>query len=115
MAPKVPAPATEPIPGAALSLQQALTRSAPLALLAERLRASSARFAVVQPLIPAALAAQIQPGPVDQEGWTLLVANAAACAKLRQLQPKLEAALHDRGWQVSAIRLKIQTGPGNGV
>lgn len=34
--------------------------------------------------------------------------NAAIAAKLKQQLPKLQAALQQRGWQVSAIRLKVQ-------
>jgi broad-specificity NMP kinase len=46
---------------------------------------------------------------VDEQGWSLLAANAAVAAKLRQLQPRLEDRLRDRGWQVSAIRIKVQS------
>ena len=39
----------------------------------------------------AALMASVQPGPLDEDGWSLLVANAAVAAKLRHLLPRLEA------------------------
>ena len=48
-------------------------------------------------------------GPVDENGWSLLAANAAVAAKLRQLQPRLEDLLRERGWAVSAIRVKVQS------
>jgi hypothetical protein len=41
----------------------------------------------------------------------LSVPNAALASKLKQQLPKLQDALLKRGWQVSAIRLKLQ--PGN--
>lgn len=34
--------------------------------------------------------------------------NAAIAAKLKQQLPKLQGALQQRGWQVNAIRLKVQ-------
>ncbi|GAA4023429.1 DciA family protein [Actimicrobium antarcticum] len=36
--------------------------------------------------------------------------NAAIASKLKQQLPKLQEALQKRGWQVSAIRLKVQVG-----
>jgi hypothetical protein len=38
----------------------------------------------------------------------LATPNAAVAAKLKQQLPKLQAALHKRGWQVDAIKLKVQ-------
>ena len=40
----------------------------------------------------------------------LSVPNAALASKLKQQLPKLTAVLQQRGWQVSAIRLKVQVG-----
>lgn len=96
---------TLPVP---LAISEALQRSAPLAQLRELLRESNARFDVVRPLLPAALAAQVKPGPVGDEGWTLLAANTAVAAKLRQWCPRLESALAQHGWQRSAIRIRVQ-------
>jgi len=59
--------------------------------------------------LPAALAPHVRAGPVDDDGWSLLAANASVAAKLRQLQPRLEEVLSRRGWQVSAIRIKVQS------
>jgi hypothetical protein len=46
-------------------------------------------------------------------GGQLVIAtpNAAMAAKLKQQLPKLQEGLTQRGWQVNAIRLKVQ--PGN--
>lgn len=38
----------------------------------------------------------------------LATPNAALAAKLKQQLPKLQAALQGRGWQIEAIRLKVQ-------
>ena len=77
--------------------------------LGQLLRDSNARFDAIHPYLPAALAPHVKPGPVDELGWSLLAANASVAAKLRQLQPRLEAVLKERGWQVSAIRVKVQS------
>jgi hypothetical protein len=46
----------------------------------------------------------------DSDRLVLAVANAAVAAKLKQQLPKLQEGLLKRGWQVNAIRLKLQTG-----
>jgi hypothetical protein len=92
----------------ALPIEEALQRSAPLARLQQLMRDSSARFDAIHPYMPPALVAQVKPGPLDEQGWTLLASNASVAAKLRQLRPRLEDALRARGWQVSAIRVKVQ-------
>ena len=93
---------------APLTMAEALRGSAPLGRLAERLRQSRALFAAVAPLIPSGLAAHVQAGPADDEGWSLLCANAAVAAKLRQLAPRLEQHLHESGLGVAAVRIKVQ-------
>jgi hypothetical protein len=77
--------------------------------LRQRLQDSTARFAAIHDCLPAALAPHVQPGPVDEEGWSLLAANASVAAKLRQLKPRLEATLQERGWQSSSVRIKVQS------
>jgi len=93
----------------ALRLQQALQMSAPLARLRERIDESNARFDAIRSSLPAAMAAHVRPGPVDEQGWSLLAANAAVAAKLRQLQPRLEEIVRERGWAVSTIRVKVES------
>ena len=115
MNPKVPLPHHSTASSTTLSVEQALSRSPPLAQLSQLLRESNARYDVIRPLLPESLAPHVKPGPVDEQGWSLLAANAAVAAKLRQLQPRLETELRNRGWQVSAIRVKTQTARGNGV
>ncbi len=94
----------------ALPLASALARSEPLALLRRRLAESERRFDAIRPLLPQALRELVAPGPLDETHWTLLVRNTAAAAKLRQLAPRLEQALHERGWQGSPIRIRVQPG-----
>jgi hypothetical protein len=100
-------PASELVP-AARPIDDALRDSAALARLRERLDDSHRRFLAIQDLLPATLAALVQPGPVDDAGWTLLVANGAAAAKLRHLQPRLEQRLAERGWTAQPLRVRVR-------
>jgi len=90
-----------------MSLLQAAEASPTLARLAELTRDSSARLKAIEPLVPAALRANLKAGPVDEQGWSLMVSSTAAAAKLRQLAPTLEAALKAQGWEVNTIRIKV--------
>jgi len=92
-----------------LPVAEALRRSTPLAQLRARLQDSQDRFDAILPALPDVLARSVAPGPVDEEGWSLLAANAAVAAKLRQLKPRLESILRLRGWQVSSIRIRVQS------
>jgi hypothetical protein len=59
-------------------------------------------------MIPAVLRSAVTAGPIDGSNWCLIVNSNAAAAKIRQLLPAMEAHLRTKGWQVSAIRLKVQ-------
>ena len=80
-----------------------------MAQLTTLMRDSSARLSAIEPLVPPALRASLRAGPIDGTTWCLLVQGNSAAAKLRQLLPALEAHLRSKGWEVSAIRLKVQT------
>jgi hypothetical protein len=91
-----------------VTLQQAAEESPTLARLAQLARESGERLKAVEPLIPAALRGAVKAGPIDGTDWCLLVDSSAAAAKLRQVVPALLARLCERGWEVTAIRLKVQ-------
>lgn len=91
----------------ARALRDALAGSAPLAQLMQRQRDSQARLAAVRAALPAALALQVSAGPLDADAWTLLAANGAVAAKLRQLGPRIESALRDAGWPETVLRIRI--------
>lgn len=93
----------------AIGLREALARSSPLAALQTRLRESNDRFEAIRGTLPSALAAHVRPGPLDAEGWSLLAANPAVAAKLRQLQPRLQARLAECGWPALALRIKVNS------
>ena len=91
-----------------VTLMQATQETPMLARLTELTRDSVARLKAVEPLIPAALRASIQAGPIDGAVWCLIVNNNATAAKIRQLLPAFAAHLRVKGWEVNSIRLKVQ-------
>ena len=93
----------------AVTLQQASEESPTLARLTALTRDSSDRLKAIELQIPAALRPAVQAGPIDGDSRCLLVKSNAAAAKIRQLLPALQAHLRSRGWEVNAIRLKVQT------
>ena len=97
--PAVPAPRT---------LADAIDRDAGLAALARRLAQSEARWTAVRGQLPETLREHLRPGPIDDEGWTVLASNAAVAAKLRHLLPHLQSTLREQGWPELAIRVRIR-------
>jgi hypothetical protein len=93
----------------AVTFQQAAEDSPTLARLAQLARDSGERLKAIELLIPAALRSAIRSGPIEGPTWCLLVDSNAAAAKLRQVVPALLNRLRDRGWQITSIRLKVQT------
>ena len=91
----------------AMPLHEAAAESPTLARLTQLARESGERLKAVETAIPPALRAAVRPGPIEGTTWCLLVDSSAAAAKLRQLLPALVAKLNSRGWQVTAIRLKV--------
>lgn len=98
----MPTPATNTLP-----LSTALGQSEPLNSLLRRMHDSRDRLATVAGLLPESLRPAVRPGPLDDAGWVLLVADSSAAAKLRQLMPALEAALQAAGWPAVPIRVKV--------
>ena len=91
-----------------LPIAQALQQHDGLARLGLLLRESNRRMEIVKPALPGALTRFVSPGPIDEDGWTLLAANAAVAAKLRHLQPRLEQMLEELGLQPAKVRVKVQ-------
>jgi hypothetical protein len=101
-----PKPSSVPL---AQPIAQALESNAALARLGQRLRESNARYATIREALPQPLRDHVRPGPLDDNGWSLLAANAAVAAKLRQLVPRLDATLRANGWQAIPIRIRVQS------
>ena len=91
----------------ARALARALDNSEPLVGLLQRVRLSQARLAAVAQLLPAGLRGEVRAGPLDDAAWVLLVSNAAAAAKLRQLLPAVTAALAQQGFVGPAVKIKV--------
>jgi hypothetical protein len=100
-------PARAPLPSRTVDIGHALAGSEPLALLARRMRDSQNRLAAISGLLAPAMRPHVQAGPIDDEGWSLLVANNAVAAKLRQMLPALEAHLRSQGWAGPPVRVKL--------
>ena len=91
-----------------MSLDHAISSSDSLTRLAARLRESELRLAAITPLLPDTLAREVRPGPIDDEGWSVLVSNAAVAAKLRQLLPRLAEELRSRSFRDLPIRVRLR-------
>ena len=90
------------------TLLQATQDSPTLARLTGLAMESSARLKSVESLIPVALRKAVRAGPIEGTVWCLIRDNNAIASKIRQLLPSLESHLRTKGWEVSAIRLKVQ-------
>nr|WP_315430034.1 hypothetical protein [uncultured Albidiferax sp.] len=90
------------------TLLQAAADSPTLARLTALAQESNDRLKAVKGLMPEALWSAIKAGPIEGSSWCLLVNSNAVSAKLRQLSPALLAHLRSKGWDVTAIRLKVQ-------
>jgi hypothetical protein len=101
--------APDPKAGSPQPVAQALGSCEPLARLALRLRDSNERFRAIENELPQALRHHVQPGPIDDAGWSLLVSSGAVAAKLRQLLPRIEKTLTDHGWVATPIRVRVRS------
>jgi hypothetical protein len=90
------------------TLLQASQNNPGLAKLMAIQKDSLDRLQAIRPLIPPALLASVQCGPLDEGVWCLLITNATTAAKLRQLLPVFEAHLGTKNLGVKSIRLKVR-------
>ena len=90
------------------TIGSALAASDSLAQLGARLRESQQRFDAVAGLLPEAIARELRPGPIDDEGWSVLASNAAIAAKLRHLLPRLSEELRLRSFRDLPIRVRLR-------
>ena len=58
--------------------------------------------------LPTALAQVCRVARIERQHMTLAVPAAAYAAKLRQLAPSMMRKLHDSGWNISQISVKVQ-------
>ncbi len=105
--PRYPPAGSAPLPPGTRGIDQALAGNQALAALVQRMRESEARLAAVRPLLPPPMRAHVKPGPLDEEGWTLLATNPAVSAKLRQMLPTLQNRLQHSGFDARPVRVKL--------
>jgi hypothetical protein len=94
----------------AISLEQAAKESPALAQVVGQAREAADRLRAIQELMPTNLRPLVKAGPIEGDGWCLLVSNNSAATKLRQLLPALQAHLRSKGWNVQHIRLRVRNG-----
>jgi len=91
----------------ATPVMAAMAQSATLSSLMQISQQSQACLHAFQSLLPVGLAGLVKAGPLDEQGWCLLVPHNAAGAKLRQLVPALTAHLRSHNMAVDKIRVKV--------
>jgi hypothetical protein len=91
----------------ALTALQAAESAPAIAKLGRLIQESTERFHAALPLLPPALKSAIKSGPIDEQGWCLLVSSPAVAAKLRQLIPAINRHLALQHYKPLPIRLKV--------
>jgi len=104
-----PPPNRQSVVPLARPLGESLAGDDSLASLLARVRASQARLDALADVLPGLLRQHLRAGPLDDDGWTILAANAAVASKLRHLLPTLAETLVAKGWQATSIRVKVQS------
>jgi hypothetical protein len=85
---------------------QAIVESNTLSGLLGRMELSKACLDIVLKRLPLGLHTSIAAGPLSDGEWCILISNASAVAKLKQLEPMMLAAIQAGGIAVQSIRLK---------
>lgn len=85
---------------------QAIAESNTLSGLLARMDDSKRCLELALKHIPLGLHTSVAPGPFSDDEWCLLIRNASAVAKLKQLVPTMITAIQLGGISVQSIRLK---------
>jgi hypothetical protein len=85
---------------------QAIAESNTLSHLLDRIELSKACLTTILKRIPLGLHTSVAAGPLADGEWCLLISNASAVAKLKQLEPMMLAAIQANGIAVQSIRFK---------
>lgn len=91
----------------AKSLIQASMEAPHLARFTELIEKSNSLRTAIDSLLPVGIRKHVKAGPWDEVTWCLLAENNSVAAKLRQLQPTLEAHLRAKGWDIKSTRIKV--------
>lgn len=93
--------------GRAVTAAQAALGTGVLGQLWRQAQSAQACLAELRSVLPASLLGQVQPGPIEDGVWTLLVGHSSAAAKIRQWVPALQAHVRTKGWPVQRIEVKM--------
>lgn len=85
---------------------EAIAESNTIARLLSRMDESKRCLDIVLKHIPLGLHTSAAPGPLNDGEWCLLVSNASAVAKFKQLIPMMIAVIRVGGIDIQSIRLK---------
>jgi hypothetical protein len=85
---------------------QAISESNTLSGLLARIDESKICLDLISKRIPLGLHTSISAGPLIDGEWCILISNASAVAKLKQLTPTMLAAIQAGGINIQSIRLK---------
>lgn len=91
------------------ALHRAMEQAPGLHSLMDRLRMSQSCLQAVSTVLPDALRKQVQAGPLNDQEWCLLARSPAVSTKLRQLLPRMLHVLQQEGWDITHIRVKVQS------
>ncbi len=85
---------------------QAIAESNTLASLMRRMDQSKLCLTLILQRIPLGLHTSVAAGPLTDGVWCLLINNASAVAKLKQLSPLMLSAIRSGGVDIKDIRFK---------
>ena len=88
------------------TLLQAIAESNTLSSLLAQMDKSKMCLSLILKHIPLGLHTSIMAGPLNDGEWYLLISNASAVAKLKQLAPTMITAIQAGGIAVQSIRFK---------
>lgn len=94
--------------GHSVSAAQAVMGSGVLGPLWRRAQEAQSCLAQLRSVLPPALFALVESGPLENGQWTLLVGHSAGAAKIRQWLPALAAHVRSKGWPVEQIVVKVR-------
>jgi hypothetical protein len=91
----------------AMVVHDAVLKSPFLSRLGEKLSLSREYLMIVRPMLPINWWPLLEPGPVEDGSWCLLVRSSAVAYKLKQMQPDIESSIADVTGMPIKLRIKL--------
>lgn len=92
-----------------VSVDEAIENAPTLAELIQRAQLSKQYLFTTLEILPRALHATLQAGPVEGTQWCLIASNNAVASKLKQLLPRILNHLQNNGSPITHIRIKVSS------